>query len=569
MSLARAVPDGLKNREAERGNPRERPPIPFVPEIEELEEKVQTLKVKISAGQEQKVRLYQGGTKETFLSFLQTYQRLLEKKGLLKKHQGYVKEWKNAKREAESHAKRMPDTRWVTDPTLSSDSEGEEDDDADGKAQPPSKEDEAVDDEAKEPAAGEGNPQAETPKGRGHRGKKKKKKSPEKDDKVDDEADEPVGQAEKDAKKAKKWCKKKRREQRKAYEEWTAKRTLLAEKKENARTAVKAVVVEIFTLYENLLGEDARPAWAQIVKDACQSKNWKCVLSGKSGQTRARGQTKASFDECIRLHVLTVFRADAAEKQLEYLQHIVKKPQRMSIRTFMERMKQLNNYMSLLPTIKDSEMASEQTERANVPLSEAKLAQTILRACPDEWRDQYGQVEKVIPDKMPALLVALEAIEKTLESRDARLKQAIARKDTSQDTATSKPRGSSTGKKRDSPADGKQKGKGPPSSHKKQRTEKYCNLCAEHGGAEKTHNTNQCRKYTKDGKVKADFKGKGAAKGRGERYVNAHTNDAQADELRDLKKEVKKLKKRASKREKKRSRRSRDYYSDSSDSDSE
>ena len=241
----------------------------------------------------------------------------------------------------------------------------------------------------------------------------------------------------------------------------------------------------------------------------------------------------------------------------------------MSIRTFMERMKQLNNYMSLLPTIKDSERASEDTERGNVPLSEAKLAQTILRACPDEWRDQYYQVEKVIPDKMPALLVSLETIEKTLESRDARLKQAIARKDTSQDTATSKPRGSSTGKKRDSPADGKQKGKGPPSSHKKQRTEKYCNLCAEHGGAEKTHNTNQCRKYTKDGKLQADFKGKGATKGRGERYVNAHTNDAQADELRDLKKEVKKLKKRASKREKKRSRRSRDYYSDSSDSDSE
>ena len=60
-----------------------------------------------------------------------------------------------------------------------------------------------------------------------------------------------------------------------------------------------------------------------------------------------------------------------------------------------------------------------------------------------------------------------------------------------------------------------------------------------------------------------------AAKGRGERYVNAHTNDAQADELRDLKKKVKKLEKRASKRETKRSRRSRAYYSDSSDSDSE
>ena len=84
-----------------------------MPEIEVIEEKVQTLKVTISAGQEQKVRLYQGGTRETFLSFLQTFQRLLEKKGLLKKHQGYTREWKLAKREAESHATQKPDTRYV------------------------------------------------------------------------------------------------------------------------------------------------------------------------------------------------------------------------------------------------------------------------------------------------------------------------------------------------------------------------------------------------------------------------------------------------------------------------
>ena len=39
--------------------------------------------------------------------------------------------------------------------------------------------------------------------------------------------------------------------------------------------------------------------------------------------------------------------------------------------------------------------------------------------------------------------------------------------------------------------------------------EKLCNLCKKHGGAHTTHDTSECRKFTKDGTLKPGFKPKG------------------------------------------------------------
>jgi hypothetical protein len=42
--------------------------------------------------------------------------------------------------------------------------------------------------------------------------------------------------------------------------------------------------------------------------------------------------------DCIELHKLTVLLADAAEKQRFYVQQVVRKPQRVTIRQYMSRM---------------------------------------------------------------------------------------------------------------------------------------------------------------------------------------------------------------------------------------
>jgi hypothetical protein len=44
MSLAKAVPNGLRNRECKRTVLREHPPVPYVPEKDEVQEAVSSMK---------------------------------------------------------------------------------------------------------------------------------------------------------------------------------------------------------------------------------------------------------------------------------------------------------------------------------------------------------------------------------------------------------------------------------------------------------------------------------------------------------------------------------------------
>ena len=41
---------------------------------------------------------------------------------------------------------------------------------------------------------------------------------------------------------------------------------------------------------------------------------------------------------------------------------------------------------------------------------------------------------------------------------------------------------------------------------RKSRTGKHCKLCKKHGGAHMSHNTADCKKYSKDGSLKKGFK---------------------------------------------------------------
>ncbi len=49
-------------------------------------------------------------------------------------------------------------------------------------------------------------------------------------------------------------------------------------------------------------------------------------FNGKSNK-RIRVKSWISFINCIKLHKLTIFPADAAEKQCYYMQQTIKKPQ--------------------------------------------------------------------------------------------------------------------------------------------------------------------------------------------------------------------------------------------------
>jgi hypothetical protein len=89
-----------------------------------------------------------------------------------------------------------------------------------------------------------------------------------------------------------------------------------------------------------------------------------------------------SFLDCLELHKLTVFSADAAGRQWFYIQQAVRKPQRATVRQHISRMGVLNDYVKHLPTLKDSYMAVPTMKKGNIPFGEANLATIVLSSVP-------------------------------------------------------------------------------------------------------------------------------------------------------------------------------------------
>ena len=92
MSLAKAVPDGLKDRECEKTPLRKCPPIPYVPEKDCVQETVSAykdnhLKTQISEGMELRVPIWHSGTHEAFLIHVGSAQEAIKKKGYFKAYE--------------------------------------------------------------------------------------------------------------------------------------------------------------------------------------------------------------------------------------------------------------------------------------------------------------------------------------------------------------------------------------------------------------------------------------------------------------------------------------------------
>ncbi len=109
--------------------------------------------------------------------------------------------------------------------------------------------------------------------------------------------------------------------------------------------------------------------------------------AGVNGQvTKGRHpQTWMSFQDCLELHKLTVFSADAAKRQQFYIQQAVHKPQRATVRQHILRMEVLNDYVKHLPTLKDSLKAVPTAKKGNIPFCKADLAAIVLSSVPMLW----------------------------------------------------------------------------------------------------------------------------------------------------------------------------------------
>ncbi len=100
-----------------------------------------------------------------------------------------------------------------------------------------------------------------------------------------------------------------------------------------------------------------------------------------------------------------------AELEKYYLSNVLKKPQRVGMHQFVQRVEQLNAYVVQLPCWYHSPSYNASMMPANVPFTKADLASHVFQMCPHQWQDQYNLQEKgMTPMDMRSLQVSLEVI---------------------------------------------------------------------------------------------------------------------------------------------------------------
>ncbi len=178
-----------------------------------------------------------------------------------------------------------------------------------------------------------------------------------------------------------------------------------------ATTQRDKAAADMFQLYANLLSVEARYAWNKIVQEQTKANPYQDL----KGLIRKgpRGMSRKSFEDFVMFHLLTMFPNNAAEHERYYITNMLKKPQRVSIRQFVQHVEQLNSYILQLPCWYYSPSMKANMIPMNVPFVEADLASHVLRMCPYTWQDQYNLHEKRgAPTNMRSLIQSLEAIER-------------------------------------------------------------------------------------------------------------------------------------------------------------
>jgi hypothetical protein len=85
--MSKAVPEGLKNQECEKGNRKKHPPIPYVPMVGEVQEAILkgkdfSYKIKLTNKTKFGVPIWDTGTQEAFLIHVHQAQSACKRKGL-------------------------------------------------------------------------------------------------------------------------------------------------------------------------------------------------------------------------------------------------------------------------------------------------------------------------------------------------------------------------------------------------------------------------------------------------------------------------------------------------------
>ncbi len=254
---------------------------------------------------------------------------------------------------------------------------------------------------------------------------------------------------------------------------------------QEAQKAHDKAITKMYELLKNLPSGDAQIKWDGVccMMHTCDS--WAGV-NNKVNKGR-RPCKWAAFQDCLKLHKLRVFTANAAKRQRFYIQLVVHKPQRATVRQHILRIGVLNDYVRHLPMLKDSPKAVPMTKKGNVPFGKADLAAIMLVSVLKMWQNQYNLTHTTVPKSMRALLPDVEAIEQVMVEKQQERLKAKGKAATAWPEAKSNP---------------KQKASGDPTGQvpKKGCSEKFSQCYKAHSGPYQTHNYLDCHRYDSNGK---------------------------------------------------------------------
>jgi hypothetical protein len=190
---------------------------------------------------------------------------------------------------------------------------------------------------------------------------------------------------------------------------------------QEAQKAHDKAIAKSYKQLRNLLSGNEQSQWDCVCCKMHERDSWAAV-NGQVTKGR-RPRTWMSFLDCLKLYKLTVFSADAAERQRFYIQQAVRKPQRATVRQHILRMGVLNDYVKHLPTLKDSSKAVPMMKKDNILFGKADLAAIVLLSVPMLWQNQYNLNHSTVPKSTCTLLPDLEAIKQVMvEKKGANLK---------------------------------------------------------------------------------------------------------------------------------------------------
>jgi hypothetical protein len=164
---------------------------------------------------------------------------------------------------------------------------------------------------------------------------------------------------------------------------------------QEAQKAHNKATAKTYKQLRNLLSGDVQSQWDCICREMHKCDLWAAV-NGQVTESRCL-RMWTSFLDCLELHKLTVFSADAAERQQFYIQQAVHKPQRATVQQHILQMGVLNDYVKHLPTLKDSSKAVPTTKKGNIPFGKADLAAIVLSSVPMLWQNQYNLNHSTVP----------------------------------------------------------------------------------------------------------------------------------------------------------------------------